>query len=310
MSFLLNLFHAIRPKTERPRGIFYIIIAMFFFAVMAAISKHMADTYSVFQVVFFRCFFAAIPLLPFIFLQGGFSIFKTKNILGHGWRSLSGTGSMTLYFFSLHLLPLADAVAISFSGSLFITALSAVLLKENVGKHRWGAVIVGFFGVLFIAQPSTAGLSPAALIGLSGALLYGFAMISLRTLGGTEKAITTTAYFTFFSTLFCAIPAALTWKDVTLPDLLVFALSGILAGIGQLFLTRAYQLASPSIVSPFNYTSIIWATLIGFLFWDTLPNLWVGIGSAIVIGSGLYIIHRERLRARSIATPPPAPPAE
>jgi drug/metabolite transporter (DMT)-like permease len=302
--FPLNLL----PKDPTRRGISYALIAMFLFSMMAALAKHFSATYSIYQIAFFRFFFALTPLIPLIAQNGGLEIFKTNRLKDHIWRSGVGLTSLIFYFLSIKHLPLSDAVSISFSNPLFIALLSIFLLKEKVGIHRWGAIILGFCGVVLIAKPQGDLIDIGVLYGVLSAMFYALAMISLRTLGSTEKIITTTTYFTLISTIMLSVPAAIEWTaPKSFFDFILFAASGVCAGIGQLFLTKAYQLASPTIISPFNYTAILWAVLIGFIVWEHVPSFYMWLGASIVIGSGLYIIHRERIKKKDPI--PPSSPA-
>ncbi|MBY0428419.1 MAG: DMT family transporter [Alphaproteobacteria bacterium] len=300
MSFIERHF----PKDAKHRGIIFALIAMMLFSCMAAIAKHFAGSYSAFQIAFFRFFFALFPLFPLIVSSGGLDVFKTQRFFGHVWRSVVGTASLICYFYSLQHLPLADAVAVSFTNPIFITLLSMVLLKEKVGINKWIAIALGFIGVLIIAKPDGLTLNIGVFYGLASSLFYALAMISLRTLGGTEKVLTTTTYFTVLASCMLAIPAALSWVAPSFIDLMIFILCGLLAGIGQLFLTSAYQNAPPSVISPFNYSSILWAVIIGFLAWGQIPQLHVWIGAAIVIATGIYILQQQNIK------PNDAPPAE
>jgi drug/metabolite transporter (DMT)-like permease len=298
------------PANPIRRGIVYALMAMFLFAIMAAVAKHFSGTYSVYQIAFFRFFFALLPLMPLIAMQGGFSVFKTTRLKGHAVRAIVGLASLVFYFMSISMLPLAEAVTLSFTNPFFIALLSMPLLKEKVGIHRWSAICIGFVGVILIANPHGVTFNTGVLFGLGSALFYAFAMFSLRSLGSSEKVLTTTTYFTVLSTLILAIPAALTWiAPKSFFDFMLFALSGICAGIGQLFLTKAYQLASPSTISPFNYTTILWAILIGIVFWGDVPPLTALLGASIIVSSGLYIAYREaKKRGAPVVPPTPASP--
>ncbi len=301
LSFIEHYF----PKDAKTRGIVFALIAMMLFSCMAAIAKHFADSYSAFQIAFFRFFFALFPLFPLIVSSGGLDVFKTKRFPGHVWRSIVGTLSLISYFYSLQHLPLADAVAVSFTNPLFITLLSMVLLKEKVGLNRWIAIVLGFVGVVIIAQPDGLTLNIGVIYGLVSSMFYALAMISLRTLGSTEKVLTTTAYFTILASCMLAVPAAFSWTPPSFIDLMIFILCGLLAGIGQLFLTSAYQNAPPSVISPFNYSSILWAVIIGFIAWGQIPALHVWIGSGLVIATGIYILQKQNIKRDDL---PPAEP--
>lgn len=271
----------------------FALLAMMLFSCMAAIAKHFSGSYSAFQIAFFRFFFALFPLFPLIVRSGGFEVFKTGRFFGHVWRSVVGTASLICYFYSLQHLPLADAVAVSFTNPIFITLLSTLILKEKVGRNRWIAIALGFIGVLIISRPDGLHLNVGVVYGLGSAMFYALAMISLRTLGGTEKVLTTTTYFTVLASLMLSAPAALSWTAPSFVDLMIFILCGLLAGIGQLLLTSAYQHAAPSVIAPFNYSSILWAVLIGFVAWGQIPALHVWVGAAIVIATGIYILRQN-----------------
>lgn len=302
MSFLSRFL----PQDPIKRGIAYALCALFLFSLMAAMAKHFSNDYSIFEIGFFRFFFALIPLVPLISRDGGLEVFRTQRPLGHLWRAVVGLVSLILYFYSIKYLPLSDAVAISFTNPIFIALLSILILKEKVGIHRWGAIVAGFVGVIFIAKPDGLKISEGVIFGLGSAMFYALAMVSLRTLGKTEKVLTTTTYFTVLASLMLAVPTGMTWvAPKSFVDFILFIACGICAGIGQLLLTKAYQLTPPSIISPFNYSAILWATLIGILFWGHIPDTSVLIGTGIVIASGLYIIHRERVK--KVEPLPPGP---
>lgn len=301
----MPFFEKFLPVDAKQRGIAYALMAMALFSCMAAIAKHFSGSYSAYQIAFFRFFFALFPLFPLITTQGGFDVFRTKRFFGHIWRSIIGMTSLILYFFSLQHLPLADAVAVSFTNPIFITLLAILLLKEKVGRDRWFAIALGFIGVIIIAKPEGLSLNIGVFYGLGSAVCYALAMITLRTLGSTEKVLTTTSYFTLMASIMLAVPAALTWKAPSFIDLMIFILCGLFAGIGQLFLTSAYQLTSPSVVSPFNYTSILWAVLIGFVFWGQVPELHVWLGATLVIATGIYIVRAKNGAESTVAKESP-----
>ena len=283
------------------RGIKMMLLSVLCFCMLNVLVKHLTESYSIFQVAFFRCLFALVPALMLMAATGGFSMLKTQRFPGHCYRALVGTASMLLIFTAFHLLPLATATAINFSGPLFVALFSILILHEKVGPHRWGALIVGFVGVLFMLQP---GQHAFDLVGgamaLGSAIFYGLAMVSVRSLGHTEKPATSVFYFSVLSTVITFIPLLFPgqWQAPTLWHFALFVLSGIIAGLGQLFMTRAYQCAPAATISPFGYSGILWATLFGFLFWGEVPGHEIFIGSAIVIAAGLYIVYRETIHKK------------
>ncbi|WP_431858296.1 DMT family transporter [Azospirillum sp.] len=285
-----------------PRGILMMLIAVFLFSILNVLVKVTAEDYPLTQVTFFRNAFALVPVWATVMAQGGFGSIRTARPMGHLWRSCVGLTSMTLMFWSFHLLPLADAVALNFAAPLFLTALSVPLLAEQVGIHRWSAVAVGFVGVLIIVRPSADMLNLGAIVALSAALAQSFAMIAIRQLSTSETANSIVFYFTLTTTLLSALTLPFAWRT---PDLWGFALlvaTGLVGGTAQLFMTRAYTMAPAAVIAPFNYASIVWAALFGWTLWHEVPDLHVVLGAAVVVASGCYILHRETLKHRAVVS--------
>lgn len=287
------------------RGIALMLVSVFLFSVMNVIAKLLAQDYPVTEVAFFRNAFAMIPATGMLLAAGGPHPLRTVHLFGHFWRAVIGLSSMMLLFLSYHLMPLADAVALSFSAPLFLTILSVPMLGERVGPYRWSAVAVGFVGVLIIVRPGGSMLNIGALVGLGAAIAYALAMIAIRQLGRTEKPVTTVFYFTSFATLLSALSLPFAWVTPNLHGFGLMMLIGLVGGAAQYFLTRAYVLAPAAVVSPFNYMGILWASLFGWLVWDDRPGTPLVVGAAIVIASGLMILYRETVRRKERGAVPP-----
>ncbi|HXP95908.1 MAG TPA: DMT family transporter [Telmatospirillum sp.] len=285
-------------------AIVMIIVSTVLFSILWSLVKMLAARYPIVEVSFFRSALAFIPVGVMVATNGGLPLLRTRKVSSHIWRSVIGVVSMMLGFLSYHLMPLADAVAISFTSPLLITALSVPLLGEKVGIHRWSAVVVGFVGVLLIIQPGGAMLNLGAITALTAAIASAFSMVTIRQLNRTDRPLTIVFYFTLYSTLFTAIPLPFVWVTPTLQDWGLLIVLGLTGGIGQYFMTRAYGLASAAVVSPFNYVSLLWAALFGWAIWGDVPALHVFVGSAVVVASGLFILFREIAKSRD-----PTPPA-
>ncbi len=298
-------------EDDTRRGIVSMLIGVFFFTLMSVCAKHLSNHNPVLQVVFFRCLFALVPSLIMVTAAGGIKTLRTERFGGHIFRALVGTASMICLFYAFHLLPLADAVAINFSGPLFVTLFAVLILKEPVGLHRWTALIIGLVGVLIMVQPGTNG---ATLIGgvvaLSSAVFNGLAMTGVRSLGRTEPSTTTVFYFTLISTLLTLPTLPFVWQPPAWQDFLLLGFNGILAGLGQIFMTRAYQHAPAAIVSPFNYSAVLWATAFGYVVWGDVPGRNIFFGAVIVIAAGIYIVYRETVVLRRKAEIPDREPTE
>lgn len=271
------------------------------------------------QLVFYRSAFAILPILVFLIARRQLAVgFLTARPLSHLARSTVGVCAMGLSFFALTRLPLPEAIAIGYAAPLLIVVLSALVLKEHVRLYRWSAVLVGLVGVLIIIWPRITVFSGAdadvatavgALAALCAAALASVAMLLTRRLVATERSATIVLYFSLFSSIIAlgTIPLGWVWPNPQQAALLVGA--GIAGGLGQILLTESYRHADMSIIAPFEYTSILLGVLIGFLVFGEVPTLEMILGSAIVVGAGIFIILREsqlgleRAAARRVSTP-------
>jgi drug/metabolite transporter (DMT)-like permease len=277
-------------------GIAYQFFAVLVFTCMTSLIKVLGAEYATAQIVFFRSLPALIPLLLYLPSQGGFAALRTRRPGLQALRAITGLGSMACGFYAIAAMTLADYVAISFTAPLFGTLLSIPFLGERVGPWRFGACLVGFSGIVIMVGPTGAGLDLYAGFAVASAFLYGVVMIAMRRLGGVDNAAATVFYFTFGSALASGAAMVFDWVTPTFGDLLLLCTVGILGGIGQICMTQAYRLAPPSIIAPFDYTAMIWALLIGWFFFDTLPTASSAVGAAVICASGLFILYREAIR--------------
>lgn len=296
---LLSLTARDNPKL----GICMIILSTILFSVLWALVKMLSERYPVDEVTFFRSALAFIPIGIMVAASGGWPLLRTQRLTGHIWRSVLGVVSMVLGFLSYHLMPLADAVALSFTSPLLVTALSVPLLGEKVGIHRWSAVVVGFLGVLLIVQPGGAMFNLGALAALGAAITTAFTQVTIRQLNRTDKPLTIVFYFTLFSTILTAVPLPFIWVAPTVEDWGLLLAMGVTGGTGQYFMTHAFGLAKAAVISPFNYIGLLWAAVFGWVIWGDIPAVHVFTGSAVVVASGLFILYREVRKGRD-STPP------
>ncbi len=274
------------------------LLSVFFLATMAALIK-VAEVQgaSLAEILFARQAGAALLVIAVIVAGPGLKSVRTTRIGAHISRSIVGLSSMACMFSALLILPLAEATTLQFTVPIFATILGALLLGEPTGRHRWSAVVAGFAGVLIVAGPGS-GHFPlnGAALGLTAALLAALVSILLRRIGRTETAMTTVFWFSTLSLIPLGIGYAFAFRPhppVVFATLLAL---GLLGGAGQLALTAALRLGPVSVVVPMDYSSLVWATLYGWLFFDVLPAEATWIGAPIIVGSGLYIVWREHVR--------------
>ncbi|MEO1191694.1 MAG: DMT family transporter [Pseudomonadota bacterium] len=286
---------ATRPAVEESLGlgIAAALLCFMFFSSMDALAKWLGATYAVAQLLFFRSLFGFLPVVVVAWREGGLRSLKTRRPGLHLLRGLFILGALGLYFQGLKHLHLAEALAIAFTAPLFMTALAGPILGEKVGTRRWGAVIVGFIGVLIMVRPEPEKLQLEALYVLGSAFCFALTSLTTRVLTRSEG----TASIMFYSTLGIFIPSLIAlpvdWITPDLPDLALFFAMGLLGGLGLLTLTTAYRNAPASVIAPLDYSSLIWAVLFGWIGWGVFPETSVWYGAVIVAAAGIYIAQRE-----------------
>lgn len=246
------------------------------------------------ELMFWRQAFALPVVLAFIMATAGRAAFKTQHPGLHLSRSLMGLFAMIFTFSSYIMLPLAEATTISFTVPIFATILAALILKEPTGKHRWGAVIAGFIGVLIVIQPGDGHIPMLGVaIGLASALMIGCNSLLIRSMGKTESPATTVFYFSAISFVIM-LPMLFVYGNSHDMKGWVYLLAiGTLGGVGQLALTSSLRMAPISVTVAMDYVTLLWSTLAGYLVWDHLPPATTWIGAPIIVASGLYIALRE-----------------
>jgi drug/metabolite transporter (DMT)-like permease len=280
------------------KGIILILIATFSIVLMNTCAKMSSLAHDPIEMVFYRGVIALVLLVPYMLLTRPASIFRTRRIKTHLYRAVVGNLGVGLVFWTYSLMPMADATSLLFAAPLFVAILSPVMLGERVDRYRWAAVMVGFGGILLIAKPSgDLFANPASLIALGAALCVALVNIALRNLGRTDEPLTTVFYFILIGVLITG-PYTLFYGSLPGWDILPWIIGiGIFAAVQQVAKTTAYRLAEASLLAPYTYSSIVWATMTGWIFWQDFPQLSVLLGTAVVIGSNLFIIWQERKKA-------------
>jgi len=262
-----------------------------------AVLKWLTGGYPVGQLMFTRGIFVYIPIAILVWHGGGLRSLRITDIKGQSIRGCLVVTGTFLFVTGLFYLPIADAIAISFAGPLFVTALAPWLLGEIVGWRRWAAVLVGFCGVLIIIRPTGEAMQWAALFPLCASLTGALRDILTRRLAFRDSSV---AILTLTTTAVVLAGLATSlfveWQPLNLFDIGLFALGGILIGSAHFVLIETFRYAEAALVTPFKYSSIIWAMGLGFIVWGDVPDRWTLIGVGVVVLSGLYILQREKLR--------------
>jgi drug/metabolite transporter (DMT)-like permease len=295
------------PTQNRLLGIGLRIGATTCFAGMAAAIK-LGDQAGVSlpELAFYRFALGLPPLLIWIALTRNAGAWRTQRPLAHLTRGVIGLITMVLAFAGLTYLPLAEAATIGFAAPFFSVALSALILGEPVGWHRWSAVALGFIGVLIVMRPDGSHLPAIGLVLAVLAALGGAAVtITLRQIGRTEATPTIVLWFTLFSMAVTGLFLPVYGRVHDGPTWAILLALGLFGGMGQLFLTSALRFAPVSVVVPFDYTQLIWAVLLGWLLFDTHPAASTWAGAALIVASGLYTVFREHKLGRDKPRPEP-----
>ena len=268
--------------------------AFLMFTVMNMFAKMLSVNHSVIEIAFYRNLVACLPFLILIFGLGRreILIIRSKPSLV-GIRAIIGTLSLVTTFYAYSLMPMADATALLFTASLFIPVLGVIFLKETVGPYRWAAVAIGFIGVVIMSRPSGDAYTLGIIVCLVAALMHAILQIIVRYLGRYESTETIAFYFFVIGLILTALPLPFIAVRPTLSEVPLLVGVGLSGAAAQWLLTFAFRNAKAAIITVFNYSSIVWATLFGWMIWNEWPLPAVMLGAAIVIASNILIIWRE-----------------
>lgn len=284
------------------RGILWVLAAMMLFVSLDTTAKYLSQTLPVPQVVWAR-YTAHALILVVLFAPRLPRLLKTKRLGLQLVRSFMLLSTTLLFFLGLSQVPLASASSIMFLTPIIVTALSVPLLKEQVGPRRWAGVLVGFMGAMIVIRPGADVLHSASMLIFAATFFNALFHITTRILGRTEDALTTLIYTAALGALISSLWAPFFWAWPSPKEWALIGLLGIFGAASQYALIKAFEAAAPAVIAPFNYTTLLWATLYGYILFGDLPDRWTLLGAAIIIASGLYIFYRERVRR----TAPPRP---
>jgi drug/metabolite transporter (DMT)-like permease len=304
MTLLTRISARNDERSARLAGIGLMLLSVFMFSFGDALGKFLVATYAVGQLLWLRACAALIVLSPVIWRHRAEFIRMERPWLQFV-RVILSTLEVAAFFLATVYLPLADVVTYYLACPIFVTALSAIILRERVGWRRWTAILIGFAGVLIALRPSAQTVSWPAMIALGGSLSFSILMLITRSLRATPDVVMATSQFvgTF---LLGALMSPFGWVTPSAGSLVMFALAGVISVSALLCVNRSLKLAPASVVVPYQYSMIVWAVMFGVFAFGDVPSRAMILGAAIIIGAGLYIFLRERDlgREETVVNPP------
>jgi drug/metabolite transporter (DMT)-like permease len=276
-----------------PLGILLMVVGILMFALNDTMGKWLVATYTVGQVLLVRSAAALVVLSPAVARAGWRSMFAVERPTVQVLRVAVSSAEVYLFYFAVMYLPLADAMTYWMAAPIYVAALSPLFLGEHVGWRRWTAIFIGFCGVLVALQPSSATLSPAAIVSIGGSLAFAMMLITSRMLRGTPD-VALVFWQMVGAGLLGLVTAPFGWVPISAFDLSLLALLGVVAMMAHVCVNRALKYGDAATVVPFQYTMLFWAVVFGWLVFGDVPQIHVLIGAAIIVGAGLFIFLREQ----------------
>jgi len=282
-------------------GIGLMLLGIFFFALNDALGKWLIATYSVGQLLLVRSIAGLLFLAPFIRREGWGAFVRAPRPLLQGLRPVFATFEVACFYWALASMPLADVMTFYLAGPIYVTAVSPLLLGEHVGWRRWIAVIAGFAGVMIALNPSAQSLTPAAIVAIAGSFSFSILMVCTRLVRGTSDIVLVTTQ-TVGALVFGAAVAPFTWVALNWRDGALLVLLGVTAMIAHACINRSLKLAPASVVVPYQYSTIFWAIILGYIFFDDIPSVGMLTGAGVIVAAGIYIFIREQAVAKTVAS--------
>jgi len=284
-------------QSDALRAVLLMCLGVSMFPFLNTCLKLLTPHYSLIEIVWARFTGHLLTMLVVFLPSRGWPIFRTHRPATQVTRSFLLLGSTAFSVSGIGLVPLATASAIGFSSPIIVTALSVPLLGESVGPRRWGAVLVGFVGVLIAVRPGSGQLTTATLLLLGGAACYALYQIATRRTGAHDSAETGIVYAALVGTIVTSLLLPFGFeRPHSLADALLFVALGVFGGVGHYFVIRAFRLGPAALVSPLGYFELVGSTTLGYLVFDNFPDSWTWLGATLIVASGVYIALRERRR--------------
>jgi drug/metabolite transporter (DMT)-like permease len=285
-------------RAARQHAILYVLAASAVFTLGSALVKALTVDFPVLEIVMFRSIVGFVAMLPMIMRGGGLSALKTRRKVGHVMRTVYGFIGTVTSVYGFGVLPLVTVTALGFAMPLFLTIVSVPLLGERVGPRRASAVLVGLAGVMVMLRPwhvdATSMPLGAVAIVLAGVFTWSLSMINIRKMGDAgERNVTIVAWYSLGTAALAAFGCIAEWVTPDPWQLATLVGAGLMSGLAQWLMTEGYRAAETTLVAPFEYGAIIYASVLGIAIWGEWPDVWSLLGIAVLIASGLYIWHRE-----------------
>lgn len=294
------------PPSHTVRGALYVIAASFFFAAMGALIRLGAAELHAFQIAFLRNFFGLLFMLPWLY-RDGFTVLRTERIGLYWLRAILGVITMLTWFWAMTVMPLAEAVSLSFSAPLFVTLGAVIFLNEVVGLRRWSATMVGFLGVIIILRPGINSINPAAIGVVASAVCMAGSILLIKVLSRSESPNAIVLYMVLMMAPLSLLPALAVWQWPSAQTWLWMVMLGGFGTIAHLLFTNALKVAEASAVMPFDFVRLPFTVVLGIWLFDQNIDLWTWAGAAVIFSSGIYIAHREILSGRPRTIPATLP---
>ena len=276
-------------KPDQPfKGALLLVLGEGLLAVMAAMIKHLADTLPVEMIVFGRNLIGLAVLLPVLVASGGIRDLRTSHLRLHFIRGFTGVTAMFCFFFTIAHIPLAEAVLVKMTVPFFLPLVAWLWLNDRISGHTWAAIVLGFVGVGVILRADEGVVDPVMLVALAGAAIMSVAKVSIRRMAASEPPHRVVFYFSLFATLLSALLLLRVQQMTTGTEMLWLLAIGSVAIAGQFAMTTAYQLARPGQVGVYNYSAVVWAAFLGWLFWGETLVLSTVLGTLLIIGAGIW----------------------
>ena len=284
-------------RADRPfRGIALILTSTIFLGCSDVTAKYLSATLPSIEIAWIRFLVFSLLMVPGMLPGTRLFALRTERPGLQVMRGIALLSSSLFFISGLRFLPIAEASATGFIAPLFVTALSIAFLGEKVGVRRWLATITGLIGVLIILRPGSSAFHPAAFFPIVSALAWAGTLIMTRTMSGRERAVTTMTWSAITGVCVISALVPLVWVTPSWHDILFGVFIGIASTAGQWIVVLAFRYADASVLAPFSYTQLVWVSVLGFFVFGEIPDLWTIAGAAVIVCSGLYTAHRERVR--------------